>query len=257
MPKASSRVRILPAPHVLVAAMCALCFAMPAVGQSPWDGPFKNLKAFPQDVSGDVLRGAMMSWTMALGVRCAHCHDDTNGQRFDQMDFASDAKAAKWTARSMMGLVRSANEQIASMATITHEAARVQCITCHRGATRPVLLEDLLYDLTAADGSEAAVAHYRTLLENYRDGFTYDFRAGSLNRLAERLTREGKVDDAIVFLQANLERFPESAEVHVGLGETALSKGDRASARAYFEKALELNPRAFGVRERLQELGDN
>ncbi len=41
----------------------------------------------------------------ALGVRCTYCHDDSNGLKPSEMDFASDAKPEKEIARLMLGMV--------------------------------------------------------------------------------------------------------------------------------------------------------
>ncbi len=240
----------------LALAVIACFLAAPPVlaQQDEGDQGPTNLQVLPKDISGEALETIMRSWSQALGVRCIYCHADPPEGNYDELDWASDVKMAKWTARDMLKLVRSSNEAITSLSTITHQPARVTCMTCHRGVARPIPLEELLHEVYTEQGTEAAVTRYEQLREDYRDGFAYDFREGTLTKLGERLTREGKPGDALVFLRLNAERFPASEWVQMALSDAHLANGDVPSAIAAMEKALELNPRIRGGREKLEAL---
>lgn len=96
---------------------------------------FKNLKVFPAGIPRDRLIGVMKSYTVSLGVKCTHCHVGEEGKR-ETMDFASDAKQAKLTARVMMAMTRRLNEQDFAVKDVTQ--LKVGCFTCHRGAVKPL-----------------------------------------------------------------------------------------------------------------------
>src|SRR5689334_9343871 len=61
--------------------------------------PFKNLKVFPKDISRADLLFNMKFFSQSLGVRCTFCHVGEEGKPLSTVDFASDAKAKKLTAR--------------------------------------------------------------------------------------------------------------------------------------------------------------
>jgi hypothetical protein len=87
----------------------------------------KNLKVLAANTDiGFVMR----NFNQALGVDCVYCHVPD--------DFASDANPKKETARKMIALVRQTDATFASSAGVFpagyHE---VDCITCHRGSTKP------------------------------------------------------------------------------------------------------------------------
>lgn len=104
-----------------------------------WPERADNLQALPPDTPPERLRETMRGMSVSLGVGCEHCHVGEAGAGFDTWDFASDAKAAKATARGMMEMVWQINEQ--TLPTVEGlepaDAWRVTCWTCHRGATTP------------------------------------------------------------------------------------------------------------------------
>lgn len=239
---------------MLLALASLLLIGPAALAQQEQEKPAENLQVLPKDISHDDLIAIMQRWSHALGVRCVHCHDDPLGHGFESIDWVSDAKPAKWTAREMVKLTRSANEAIAAIGTITWQAVSVTCETCHRGVARPIPLENLLHEVFSESGAEAATERYQFLSEQYGDGFAYDFREGSLNNLALRLIREGHASDALTFLQLNAERYPNSARVQEVLSDAYLASGDLTSAIAAMEKALQLDPRLRGGRDKLNAL---
>jgi tetratricopeptide (TPR) repeat protein len=66
--------------------------------------------------------------------------------------------------------------------------------------------------------------------------------AGGLNNIAYQLGNGGMVDEAIIVLRAGIELYPQEANLYDSLGEFQLRKGDKVSALASYQKALELNP---------------
>ena len=94
-------------------------------------GP-KNLQVLPKDMPRAELIGVMKGFTVALGVKCTHCHVETGGK----MDFAADAKTQKETARAMIRMVHALNAETFKVADM--KQAKVTCFTCHRGAVKPL-----------------------------------------------------------------------------------------------------------------------
>src|SRR5262249_39828374 len=83
----------------------------------------KVLNGMPQSQ----LIPAMNFFSASLGVRCNHCHVNQNGQ----LDYASDEKEEKQTARVMIKMVLDPNK------TSFRGSPQIACYTCHRGRTPP------------------------------------------------------------------------------------------------------------------------
>ena len=83
---------------------------------------FKNVKLLGEMPASRLL-DTMAVFSVALGEHCEFCHVER--------DFASDDKKEKTTARHMIEMTHTANEQ-------TFEGrSEVQCYTCHRGDKKP------------------------------------------------------------------------------------------------------------------------
>ena len=102
--------------------------------------PYTNLQVLPKDITRDQLLGNMKFFAQSLGVRCTHCHAGAEGK----LDFASDAKPEKATARKMLAMVHRINSQDFGVTDFAN--VKVTCYTCHRGSLKP---------LTAAPPAEA------------------------------------------------------------------------------------------------------
>lgn len=244
-----------------MAVMAALIlFTGPARAQIP--ERFTNLEVLPKDVSRQDLVQTMREWATALGVRCAHCHTGGNPDTLLGVDFASDAKWEKRTARSMLRMVRAL--QADYLGKIESPPARtdgpapvpvtVACITCHRGLARPETLDAVLDRVLRAEGPEAAVRKYKDLRSEYLGRGSYDFSERPVNGLAERLMRDKRNGEAAVLLEASAEFNPEAAWLQHLLGEARLAEGDRARALAAFTRALALSPQNSLTRKRLEEV---
>jgi tetratricopeptide (TPR) repeat protein len=240
-------------PAVIAALVLLVAGAVPAGGQEfQWPDESENLEVLPDTIGADGLRRVMTTFTEALGVRCSHCHVG-NGD-LAEYDFASDEKEAKETTRVMMRMVQDINgTHLAELheqhthddgSTHTHAGGHleVRCVTCHRGATRPVLIQDLLANVVSEEGAEAAVNRYRELREEYYGGFTYDFRAGPLSELARRLASRGDTDAGLRMARLEVEYHPESHTAHFTLARLQQRAGMRQEAIASMERALEVAP---------------
>lgn len=89
-------------------------------------------------------------------------------------------------------------------------------------------------------------------------GWWFPFAERELNRTGYELLQAGRVADAQAAFQLNAETFPESSNVWDSLAESYLEAGDKASARKYYEKALEVDPgngNAAAMLERLARDG--
>lgn len=98
----------------------------------------KNLQVLPKDISGPQLIATMRGFTKALGVECSFCHaEDPQTHR---LDFASDAKPDKTTARTMIRMTEEINAKYLSTVNdpdASQEQKTVTCGTCHRGMSMP------------------------------------------------------------------------------------------------------------------------
>lgn len=235
--------------------------AGPAAAQIP--ERLTNLRVLPKDISRKDLVQTMRAWTSALGVRCGHCHTGGNPETLEGVDFASDAKWEKRTARSMFRMLHAiegdylrkleARPVVAGATPVA--SASLTCMTCHHGLARPETLDDVLERIVRAEGAEAAVRTYKDLRSKYLGRGSYDFSERSVNTLAERLMQEKRPRDAAVLLEASAEFNPDAAWLRHLLGEARLAEGDRAGARSAFARALALNPENSLTRKRLEELG--
>lgn len=110
----------------------ALAQAGPPPGGPP--PPPKNLQVFPKDIPRPQLIANMKLFSQSLGVRCTFCHVGEEGK----LDFPSDGKQEKRTARKMLAMVHRINEQDFGVKDFAN--VKVTCFTCHRGSTKPVAM---------------------------------------------------------------------------------------------------------------------
>lgn len=104
---------------------------------------FRNLQVLPQNISRDELLTVMRRFTQALGVSCDYCHTQ-RGVRPDgspDLDFPSDGKREKSSAREMMRMTREINTRYVSKIPDAHTV--VTCWTCHRGEAQPDVVPSL------------------------------------------------------------------------------------------------------------------
>jgi tetratricopeptide (TPR) repeat protein len=168
---------------------------------------------------------------------------------------ASDEKPAKKTARQMLLFAREINEKLPTVVGKGADATtRVGCATCHRGVAIPKPLMQVLNETVTAKGLDAAVAQYRELRTQYYGGMAYDFSEGGLINVAQAATIADKADNAIAWLNLNLEFYPKSARTYVAMAQAHQRKSDKASAIKDLEKAVELDPNNAQAKQQLQQL---
>ena len=109
-------------------------------------------------------------------------------------------------------------------------------------------------EAAASGGAAAGLAKYTELRTRYYGGQEYDFGENSLLTMAQRSMNAKNPDDAIVYLQANLKYFPQSARTYQALAQARNAKGDTRGAIENLEKALELDPKSTQARNQLQQL---
>lgn len=214
---------------------------------------FTNLQVLPQEIGKRELLEVMKSFTSALSVRCQHCHIGEEGKPLTTFDFVSDVKTTKQTARVMLQMVQAINNE--HLAKVANKSMQVSCNTCHHGENRPPRpLEEILFEVTTTEGTPAAIKKYHDLREKYFGGAVYDFREGTLNRLASRLSAAKKNDEALALLKLNTEFNPNAAMAYFFMGEIYLEKGDKATALEHYKKTLALAPDNSFAKKKLEEL---
>lgn len=110
--------------------------AAPAAHQYPKP---TNLKVLPKDMTGQQIHELMQTWAGQLGTKCTGCHvvdkTKTSPDGKPVLDFASDRKEEKETARKMYGMTDKINADYISK--IDSSGDPVTCGTCHRGHLGP------------------------------------------------------------------------------------------------------------------------
>jgi len=101
------------------------------------EGP-QNLKVLPKSLTDQQVHKLMREWAGSLGVRCDFCHAPAASGK--GLDFASDAKPEKETARHMYKMMNKINQKYFeakkdSLGMVMHTG--INCYTCHRGNHHP------------------------------------------------------------------------------------------------------------------------
>ncbi|HEY7284329.1 MAG TPA: c-type cytochrome [Vicinamibacterales bacterium] len=212
-----------------------------------------NLQILPKDMPREQLLQTMQAFSQSLGVQCNYCHVFEG--RGGRNDMASDEKPTKKTARQMLLLAREINEKLpAAVGKGADATTRVGCATCHRGVPIPRTLVQVLSETVTAKGLDAAVAQYRELRTQYYGGMAYDFSEGGLINMAQAATNADKADNALAWLNLNLEFYPKSARTYVAMAQAHQRKNDKPSAIKDLEKAVELDPNNAQAKQQLQQL---
>ena len=215
----------------------------------------KNLKVLPADLTRDsVVKFMRFVVASGLGVSCSYCHGAPNVP-FDSIDFASDERPTKRTAREMLRMVARINgELLPAIPNRGTPAIEVQCITCHRGSPRPLMLEDTLGTVLARFGPDSAVATYDRLKQRFTGRFAYDFSQRSLNTLADRLIDQKQLPEARRMLELNIQEHPEAWDPVNTLAHVLESLGEKDLAIAQYRRVLELFPTYGPAKRRLEAL---
>jgi hypothetical protein len=94
-----------------------------------------NLKVLPKNISNKDLIATMHGFTGSLGVHCSFCH--VEDQSTHHLNFASDAKPEKRSARVMMRMTKNIDGKYLAQLPDHGGMQKVGCGTCHRGHSTP------------------------------------------------------------------------------------------------------------------------
>jgi hypothetical protein len=124
---------------VSVAAYSHESGADDAVDKVPVSEPV-NLQVLSKDLSGQSVRRLMKQYSRELGVSCSHCHvEDPESQT---VDYVSDDKATKQTARAMIAMLNDINDRyLAQLERDPRYSLPVTCGSCHQGQSTPLAFE--------------------------------------------------------------------------------------------------------------------
>jgi len=206
-----------------------------------FDNP-ANLQVLPEDISAVELGATMKSFSFATGYRCSDCHLGEEGQPLTDYDFASDEKELKQTARRMLKMLRDINSN--HLEFRGEQRIEVQCMTCHRGVSKPLMTADVLTAAAEEGGPEGLSSSYRELRGRYYGTHSYDFSDFTLGSFAQSLAQGGKTAEAKAMLDLILEDNPDSFNAVFMYGELSATEGDTEAAVKHYTRAMELNPRA-------------
>lgn len=212
-----------------------------------------NLQVLPKDMPREQLLQTMQAFSQALGVQCNYCHVQEG--RGGRNDMASDEKPPKKAARGMLVLARDINEKLPpAVGKAADATTRVGCMTCHRGVAIPKQLTQILNETVTAKGLDAAIAQYRDLRTRYYGAMAYDFTENGLIAVAQAANNADRTDNAIAWLNLNLEFYPKSARTYIVMAQAHQRKNDKDGAIKDLEKAIEIDPNNAQAKQQLQQL---
>lgn len=242
--------------YILSAVLLFVASEQLSAQQWKWPDQSKTLTTLPTSTSGKDLQRIMFGFTGALGVRCPYCHVGEEGKDFKEFDFVSDAKPAKNKARLMIKMVKNINTNfLADFHDDNTPSLQVNCQTCHRGNALPILLEDQLKRTFDKAGIDSTIRQYRALREQLYGGFTYNFKEGTLLRLADKIAEDStKMSAAIEIIKLNIEMYPTFAFSYTHLASWYEDSHNVPAAIENYKKALSLNPKNEMIKRQLERL---
>lgn len=243
--------------HILsrIAKILVLIPCLAAVGtEAQVPDKFTNLQYFPKDISRQQLIGTMRGFSFSLNVRCEFCHARKGGNKLEQMDFASDEKDTKKTARAMLRMVDAINQEYIAKLGKT-APVRVECVTCHHRLSIPKTMNALLAETMEKKDLQAALDLYRDLRKGDLGGGQYDFGETPLNILTESLMNQGETKEAAAIMELNVEvNNPPSLWSYNLLAMAHMANKETEKAKADYQKILELSPQDAFAKKQLEEL---
>ncbi|MEO7767059.1 MAG: c-type cytochrome [Ferruginibacter sp.] len=98
---------------------------------------YKNLKVLPKNITKDQMDSVMHHFADAMGKKCNFCHVYNEADK--KMDFVSDAKEEKGSAREMWKMSVKLNKKYFDIKDSKSLDAKlaVTCFTCHHGSPHP------------------------------------------------------------------------------------------------------------------------
>lgn len=83
-----------------------------------------------------------------------------------------------------------------------------------------------------------AMMFFGILNSQHPIAFNMNIHVGALSHFGVRLTDEGKLEDAIFFLERNMSEYPDFARVHFELANVYLKTNSKEKAIDEFKKTL-------------------
>ena len=240
----------------------AISAQAPQAAAAPPQNGFTNLQVWPKDTPRAVILNFMNAFDRSLGIECSYCHV----QRGGTFDFASDDKREKRVARKMILLRDSINVALPAIVEKPVGAGptsgegrpgaptRVLCASCHHGLPVPAPLGEVISEAEKSGGAAAGLARFRDLRARFYGGQQYDFTEYALVGIANTALNAKRPDDALTYLQANLEFFPKSSMTYQAMAQAKNAKGDKPGAVRDLEKAVELDPKNAQAGNQLREM---
>jgi hypothetical protein len=218
----------------------------------------RNLQVLPKDLSTDSVFTLMLGVADALGVTCGACHPGGDNPTWATTNFTGDVTPMKATAREMFRLTDRLNvELLPPIVNRGAFAVPVTCATCHRGARRPVTIEDTIKTVLERQGADSAAAEYLRIRTRYAGRMTYDLTEFPLSEMGARLIEANRAADAASLLELDARLFPNSVGVSYRLGRAYEATGARQRATTQYRRTLELAPAHQQAQRRLRALVDS
>jgi hypothetical protein len=117
---------------------CFIIIASATIKANPKEKEFKNLKILPKNISSKELNEIMIDeFSEGTGMTCGSCHAKENDS--EKLNYASDAKAEKQIARTMMKMTLKMNQKYFGIRhpKIGSQVLSINCATCHKGEPIP------------------------------------------------------------------------------------------------------------------------
>jgi len=99
-----------------------------------------------------------------------------------------------------------------------------------------------------------AMMFFNMLKFQYPKAYNRNIDINALSQLGVRLTKEGKLEDAIMFLEKNITEFPDSARSHLELAQAYRKNNNKKKSIAEYKKILEINPNHSIAKQEIERL---
>jgi tetratricopeptide (TPR) repeat protein len=115
-------------------------------------------------------------------------------------------------------------------------------------------LTQLLNRSVTQKGLDGAIAEYRELRTKYTGTMAYDLSENGLIAMAQAAIQADRPDNALAWLNLNLEFYPKSSRTYQIMAQAHQRKSDKDAAIKDLEKAVELDPNNNQAKQQLQQL---
>ena len=99
-----------------------------------------------------------------------------------------------------------------------------------------------------------AMMFFNMLKFQYPKAYNRNIDINALSQLGVRLTEEGKLEDAILFLEKNVTEFQDSEKSHLELAQAYRKNNNKEKSIAEYKKILEINPNHSIAKQEIERL---